>query len=87
MPKPIPERICAIMTVLERLAADIEIIRKGADALALALPQDYEPHRHLLAAQAAALERIATGIGMVRETVASLEEIRGLAKASVRKRN
>lgn len=76
MPKNIPERVDAIVTTLERVSRDIEILREGATALALALPQEYEAHRSLLKEQASALERISIGLGMVQETVASLEEIR-----------
>jgi hypothetical protein len=76
VPKPIPERIIAIVTILERLAADIEIIQNGAEILALTLPNGCEPHRRLLIEQSSALERISIGLGMIQDTVASLKEIR-----------
>ena len=76
MPKPILERINAIVTVLERLAADVEILREGSEALKASLPQKYDVQQRLLREQASALERILIGLGMVQETIASLEEIR-----------
>ncbi len=76
MHKSIPERINAIVIVLERLATDVEILHKGAGALEASLPQKFDTQRQLLAAQASALERISISLGMVQHTVASLEEFR-----------
>ena len=73
LPKPIPERINAIVTVLERLAADVEILREGTIALSATLPKGCEPHLQLLKEQAAALDRISIALGMVQHTAASIE--------------
>ena len=64
----------AITTVLHRLAGDIEVIREGCEALAAALPAGCEIHYRLLKEQAAALERISIGMGMVQATVESLKD-------------
>lgn len=80
MEKSIPERLVAVVTVLERLAADVEIIRQGVAALQPTLPEACEVQRCLLATQEAALERMSIGLGMVQATVASLGEIRSHAE-------
>ena len=72
MPNSIPERIDAITNVLQRLAGDIEVIRAGSEALAAALPAGCEIHYRLLKEQAAALERISIGMGMVQATAEGL---------------
>lgn len=79
--KSIPERIDAIVIVLERLASDIEIIRIGLEALKDSLPQKYDMQRRMLHEQASAFERISIGLGMVQHTAASLAETRSPAEA------
>lgn len=67
--------LTAVVTVLERLASDIEVIREGLEALKVSLPQKYDLQRRPLIEQSSALERISIGLGMVQDTVASLGEI------------
>lgn len=70
----------AIVTALERLAADVEVLRTGAEALATILPLEFDTQRRLLQEQTSALERIPIGLGMVQDTVAGLAEIRDHAQ-------
>lgn len=76
MPKSILERIDAVVTVLELLSADMEILRNGAEALRVSLPRAYGAQRLLLHEHAAALERVSIGLAMVQNSVSSLGEIR-----------
>ncbi|SBV92329.1 hypothetical protein KL86DPRO_10343 [uncultured delta proteobacterium] len=74
MSKTVLERVAAIATVLEQLAFDIEIIRKGTEALISALPKGCEIHRCVLQEQASALERISITLGMAQATAERLKK-------------
>lgn len=78
--KSILGRINAIVTVLERLASDVEVIREGLEVLESTLPLELDIQSRLLQEQESALERISIGLGMIQDTVASLEEIRDHAQ-------
>ncbi|MCC8193429.1 MAG: hypothetical protein LIP28_02125 [Deltaproteobacteria bacterium] len=66
------QRIDKIVSVLERLARDVEIIRKGSAALRDVLPPELTTEIKLLSEQADALDRISIALGMVQHATASL---------------